>query len=82
MNQATTTAQPAQEPKTVDEVKALPNHGEAKSYAAGNLLAIANLPLEGGPMTSRKLFVETKHNRVVYAFYRVNTKDKIYYVIF
>lgn len=79
MNQAKN-AQSA--PGTVEEIKALPNHGTAKSYAAGNLLAIANLPLEGGPMTSRKLFVDDKNNFVVYEFYRVNTKDIKFYVIF
>lgn len=71
-----------EQPKTVQQVKALPNHGEARSYAAGKLLAIANLPIEGGPMLDKKLFVEDKGNHVVYAFYRQNNKDTIFYVIF
>lgn len=81
MNQAQA-AQQAPAPTTVAEIKALPNHAEARSYAAGNLLAIANLPTEGGPMASRKLFVEPKGNRVVYEFYRLNTKDIKFYIIF
>lgn len=76
MNQAKTTAQPT----TIAQVKALPNHAEAKSYAAANLLAIANLPLGDSPMTSKKLFMEG--TSLVYEFYRLNAKHIKFYIIF
>lgn len=81
MNKENTTAQPVQPapPTTIEQVMALP-HGEAKSYAGGNLLAISNLPVEGGQMTSKKLFMEG--TKLVYEFYRVNAKNVKFYVIF
>ena len=79
MSQTTTAQKPL---TTIEQIRELQNHGIAKSFAAGKLMAFNNLPVEGGPMLDKKLFFDEKANRVVYVFNRQNTPDIKYYVIF
>lgn len=67
------------EPKTVEEILALPNHSTAKSHAEATVKA-SNYLSSGGAITSKKLFMEG--SKLVYIFYRLNNKDEKFYIIF
>lgn len=67
-------------PKTLQEVKALPNHVVAFSMAGAHNHVANLLPCTPGPLASKKLFAEGNH--LVYEFYRVRNKTEKIYVIF
>lgn len=67
-------------PKTLEQVKKLPNHIYAKNHAEAYSKAGEQFNYATGAIVSKKLFKEGSN--LVYVFYRTKAKDDRLYVIF